>query len=121
MATYQDLMSQKAALERQAAHLMEQIETARQAEHADAVARIKALMSEYGITLADLGSGKAAARPVKSGAPAKTGKRGAPSGRKIAAKYRDSATGDTWSGRGLQPNWLKARLASGHKIDEFAV
>ena len=42
-------------------------------------------------------------------------------GRKVAAKYRDSATGNSWSGRGLQPNWLKAALASGRKLEEFAV
>ena len=35
----------------------------------------------------------------------------------MAAKYRNKATGETWSGRGLQPRWLKAALASGKKLD----
>lgn len=115
MATYQDLISQKAALEQQAAALTEQIEAARRAEHVSVVAKIKALMDEHGITLADLGSGK--------GAAAKSSKspKGNVAGRKVAAKYRNAATGDTWSGRGLQPNWLKAALASGRKIEDFAV
>ena len=39
----------------------------------------------------------------------------------VAAKYRNKATGETWSGRGLQPKWLKAALAAGRKIDDFAV
>ena len=42
-------------------------------------------------------------------------------GAKVAPKYRDTATGQTWSGRGLQPNWLKAALAAGRKIDDFRV
>lgn len=37
-----------------------------------------------------------------------------------AVKYRYALTGETWSGRGLQPAWLKAALASGRKLEEFA-
>ncbi|MCU0966111.1 MAG: H-NS histone family protein, partial [Burkholderiaceae bacterium] len=33
----------------------------------------------------------------------------------------DAATGNTWSGRGLQPRWLKQALASGKKISDFAL
>jgi DNA-binding protein H-NS len=39
----------------------------------------------------------------------------------VAPKYRNPQTGETWSGRGLQPNWLKSALAAGHKIEEFSV
>ena len=39
---------------------------------------------------------------------------------KVAAKYRDEA-GNTWSGRGLQPRWLKAAIGAGKKIEDFAV
>ncbi|WP_421885242.1 H-NS family nucleoid-associated regulatory protein [Methylibium sp.] len=105
-------MSQKAALEQQAAALTEQIETARRAEHTAVIAKIKALMDEHGITLTDLGRSKSPAKAVKTGGTA---------GRKVAVKYRNTATGDTWSGRGLQPNWLKAALSSGRKIEEFSV
>lgn len=115
MATYQELISQKAALEKQAADLQDQIETARQGEHTEAVAQIKALMEKHGVTLAELGGAKA--KPGRTPRAAKTGN----PGRKVAPKYRDPATGDTWSGRGLQPNWLKAALASGKKIEDFAL
>jgi len=104
MASLQDLLDRKAALERE-------IEATRRQERADAVSKIKALMSEYGLTMADLtakGASKSAA----------TGSRG---GGKVAVKYRNAATGDTWSGRGLQPKWLKAALAAGRTIEEFAV
>lgn len=104
MASLQELLDQKAELERQ-------IESTRRTERADAIAKVRALMSEHGLSLADL-SGKTAA-PKAPGAP-KTGG-------KVAAKYRNTATGDSWSGRGLQPKWLKAALAAGRKIEEFAV
>ena len=60
-------------------------------------------MAEYGLTVADLGGtvGRAKAKKAKS------------SGSKVAAKYRNASTGESWSGRGLQPRWLKAALASG--------
>lgn len=115
MPTYQELVTQQAELEKQAAALQEQIEQARKAERADAVARIKALMDDYGVTLAELGGGKSGGRSTK---PAKAS---ATAGRKVPPKYRDEATGNTWSGRGLQPNWLKAAIAGGRKLEDFAV
>ena len=99
-----DLLAQKAAIE-------QQIEQAARSERADAVAKVKALMAEHGLSLADLGT-RASAGKAKGGSR---------SGGKVAAKYRDAATGATWSGRGLRPNWLKAALASGRKLEDFAV
>jgi DNA-binding protein H-NS len=34
-------------------------------------------------------------------------------------KYRTAQTGETWTGRGLQPRWLKAALAAGAKLSDF--
>lgn len=96
-----DLLAQKAALDKQIAE-------AQRAERGDAIAQIKALMAEHGLTAADL-----------SGRAGKAGK--SPGGGKVAAKYRNKATGETWSGRGLQPRWLKAALATGKKLTDFAV
>lgn len=42
-----------------------------------------------------------------------------PEGR--AVKYRNASTGETWSGRGLQPKWLKAALAGGAALADFEV
>ena len=103
MATLQELMAQREALERQ-------IEQTKKQERGEASEKVKALMAEYGLTVADLGS-----RPATG--KAKKGK----SGGKVAAKYRNTSTGETWSGRGLQPRWLKAALASGRKLADFAV
>lgn len=41
-------------------------------------------------------------------------------GTKIAAKYKDEA-GNSWSGRGSQPRWLRAALEGGKKLEDFAV
>lgn len=101
MTKLRDLLAQKAALEKQ-------IEEAARNERADAIAKVKALMAEHGLTVADL-SARSAPKAARS------------TGSKVAAKYRNSATGDTWSGRGLQPNWLKAALAAGKKLEDFAV
>ncbi len=105
MATLQELMAQKEAIERQ-------IEQTTTRERGAAIEKVRVLMSEYGLTVADLGGktgGTKAAKKTKIG------------GTKVAAKYRDTSTGESWSGRGLQPRWLKAALAGGRKLTDFAV
>ena len=101
MATLKELLAQREAIE-------QQIEQTKKQERGDAVAKVRSLMAEYGLTLADLG-GKA---------PAVKGPAG---GAKVPAKYRNASTGESWSGRGLQPRWLKAALASGKKLSDFAL
>lgn len=112
MVSYQDLVAQKAALEKQQAELEKKIAEALNAERSAVLTQIRTLMAEHGITVADLGT--------KSGGKAASGK-SATAGRKVAPKYRDPSTGDTWSGRGLQPKWLKAALSSGRKLEDFAI
>ena len=36
-----------------------------------------------------------------------------------AVRYRNAHTGESWTGRGLQPKWLKAALASGKTLADF--
>ncbi|MEY8875225.1 MAG: H-NS family nucleoid-associated regulatory protein, partial [Leptothrix sp. (in: b-proteobacteria)] len=63
--------------------------------------------------LADLGG--------KVGRAPKAASTATPATRKVAPKYRDPSTGETWSGRGLQPKWLKAALETGRSLEEFSV
>lgn len=42
-------------------------------------------------------------------------------GQKVAPKYRDPATGDTWAGRGARPRWLVARIKDGKKLQDFQI
>lgn len=53
---------------------------------------------------------------------AKKGARGAAvkTAAQMPAKYRDDA-GNSWSGRGLQPRWLKEALSSGKTLESFRV
>ena len=99
MPSVSELLAQKAAIE-------QQIADAQRAERAGAVAQVRALMAEHGLTMADLSSKAATVKRT---------------GAKVAAKYRDGATGNTWSGRGLQPKWLKQAPASGKNISDFAL
>ncbi len=101
MASLQELLAKKEALDRE-------IELTQRQEHSSAIAKVRALMSEYGLTVADL----SAKNPVKSKPEA---------GRKVAAKYRNTSTGESWSGRGLQPKWLKAAIAAGRRLEDFSV
>jgi DNA-binding protein H-NS len=41
-------------------------------------------------------------------------------GRKVPIKYRDKS-GNTWTGRGAQPVWLREKLKAGAKLEDFAV
>lgn len=98
MASYKELKAK-------AEDLMRQAEAARRTETAAVIAEIKARMTEYGITLTDLGG---AAKKMSSRAAA-------------AIKYRNPATGAAWSGRGRPPLWLVDELAKGKKREEFLV
>ena len=90
MATLQELISQKAALERE-------IHEAQQQVRADGIAKIRALMTEHGLTVADLSEARASGK-------GRTGK-----GQKVAPKYRDPETGKTWTGRGVAPKWIAGK------------
>ena len=39
----------------------------------------------------------------------------------VAPKYRDSATGITWTGRGKQPKWLSAAISGGKTLEDFKI
>ena len=106
MESIKDLIAQREALEKK-------IKDAQRNERQAAISQVRELMATFELTAADLTSRK----------PPATSKRSANStaGRKVAAKYRHAKTGDSWSGRGLQPKWLRAELAAGKKLSDFAV
>ena len=108
----QELLAQREALARQTAELEKAIADAQSETRKEVLAKIRTLMAENGLTIADLEISKKSV--VKADKSPRTGT-------KVAAKYRDTNSGNAWSGRGLQPKWLKAALADGRKIEEFAV
>ena len=99
-------MTSYTELQREIARLMQEADAARKAEVAAAVADIKAKMLEYGITVADLGS---------------TGRSSRAKGTTVAAKYRNRATGETWTGLGKMPKWLQAEVVSGKRKEDFLI
>lgn len=114
MSTYQELIAQKAELDRLQADLEKQITETLRNERAGVISQIKSLMADHGITAADLTSSK-------PGRPPKIGIAEPGTTRKVAAKYREPNTGETWSGRGLKPKWLTAAIEGGRSLADFAV
>ena len=101
MASYKEILNQIETLKQQA-------EEARKQELASAIAEIKRIMSQFGISPADLGlSGRAGKSKGKGGS--------------VAAKYRDPVSGKTWSGRGRRPAWVVAAEAEGKNLDAFKI
>ncbi len=93
MTTYKELQSQIEKLQKEA-------EQARKTELANAIAEIHAKMKEYGISAEDLGFGSALGAKRKVAKAVR---------RPVAPKYRNNATGETWSGRGKPPKWMAGR------------
>lgn len=88
----QTLIEQKAAIEAQ-------IEKTRLESKAAAIAQVRQILSDHGLKIEDI-EGK------------KLGK--------VAPKYRDAA-GNTWTGRGQKPVWLRNVLAAGVPLDALRV
>jgi DNA-binding protein H-NS len=103
MPSLQDLLAQRAEIEKKIADVQRE-------ERSNAINKVKSLMAEFGLTAADI-AGKAPAPRVAGTKPVS----------KVAPKFRNAATGETWSGRGLQPKWLKAALAGGAKLADFTI
>ncbi len=102
----------------QRAELDKKITEARRERRGDAIAKIRALMAEHGLSAADIAGKVVSARASAAGSVSPSS--GTSTG-KVAAKYRNAATGDAWTGRGLQPRWLRAALEGGAKIEDFKI
>ena len=92
-------------LQAKIADLQAQAEQVRREERQQAIDMAKTMISTYDITARDLGLYKSP--KVKTGPKP---------GNKIAAKYRDPASGATWSGRGKTPKWINGADRSQYAI-----
>lgn len=86
MTSYKELLQQRETLE-------QQINEARRRELSNAISQARALVAEYGLTAQDI-------------FPASRG-RSPTAGSKVSPKYRNPATGQTWTGRGKAPRWIQ--------------
>lgn len=122
-------MKNLAAIQAQIEDLQKQAAELRQKEYRKTVSDIVAQMRAFGISVEDIrealrrdgGPGKSIGR---RGRPKKVtpGAEGAPAAKRKPApiKYRGPA-GETWTGRGKQPRWLKALVDAGRQPEEFLI
>lgn len=94
MNTYRTLLAQRAELDKK-------IETERAAARATALATVRELCAEHGITAADLAPSASKSKPPRASVP---------------AKYRNPETGDTWTGRGKEPVWIRGLAREDYRI-----
>ena len=97
-------MSTLKEIDAQLAVLQAQREKLRQSELKEAISQARSLIAEYGLTSADV---FLPSRGRSSGNRAK-----------VAAKYRDPASGATWTGRGKAPKWIVGQDREKYAIKE---
>lgn len=99
MNSYEELVAQRAEIDRK-------IEEMLRAEKAEAVATVKKLVAQFELSPDECGfKGLGRASREKS---------------QIAPLYR-GPNGETWTGRGLPPKWLKALEANGQPRSNFRI
>ena len=99
MSAYKELLEKKAALDAE-------IEAARKEEIGAAVSMVRELIAEFDLTERDIfGGSRSSASSLKVKKP-------------VAAKYRNPATGETWTGRGKAPKWIDGQEREQYLIVE---
>jgi DNA-binding protein H-NS len=92
-------------LRAQQAAINKQIEELIQSSRKGAIEQALALIKDHQLTQQDLFGGGTVEKTAKTKVT-------------VPAKYRDPATGNVWSGRGLPPKWIKE---SGKDKAEFLI
>ena len=115
-------------IEKRIAKLQAEAEAIKAKEAVGVIDRIRAAVAHYGLTVEHIfgthgvkpARGRSPKAAVAKGSHKRLGVRTSPiKGTKAPIKYRDSA-GNSWSGRGSQPRWLRAAIDSGKRIEDFA-
>lgn len=88
----------------------DRVDAMRKAESAKALEKVKEMIRAYQLTAVDVFGrhGRASGAGVGAG------------GSKVAPKYRDPATGATWTGRGKSPRWLDGKNKDDYRIADPA-
>lgn len=95
--TLDQLLAEREALDQRIKELQNEARS-------EAIAKVRALIGDHGLTQQDL---------FASSSSLKAGKT---SGIKVPAKYRDPETGNEWSGRGVPPVWLRGKNKADYLI-----
>ncbi len=106
-------------IRKQIESLEKEAESVRSREVADVIARIKKAIEFYELAEKDLFEAKTgrAGRPkgIDGAATKKVAKK------KVVAKYKDPASGKTWTGHGKRPGWFLQAIESGKKAEDLSV
>ena len=105
-------------IQKQIETLQHQAEKLRKQESNGVIARIKVAIAHYGLTAEQLGFG-ATANGAKTKTKTKTKAKAGKATPTRSAKYSDGQ-GNSWSGVGKRPYWLRDALAAGRTLEEFA-
>ena len=105
MSSFKELVAQREKLDSQINAMM-------QREKAEGIAKAKEIIEQFGLEAGDL-FGRKVAGKGKRGRPAKKGvvskKRVGKKRGKVAAKYKNPSTEETWTGRGKAPIWIAGK------------
>ncbi len=124
MQTFEQIQQQIVDLQKQADAMRKQAVMA-------AIKEVKRLVNLYNLGMADIGlaigsaskkiAKVASATKNKSSKPVKAAKKSSDKRAAVAPKYRDSETGQTWTGRGKVPTWLATKIAAGASKESFKI
>jgi len=105
-------------IERRIRELMQKAEEIKRRKDNPALRKVVSLMREHHISIGELRAamnGRGRASNSRSSRDSRLRRK------KIKPMYRDSKTGETWSGRGRPARWIAAAEKAGHKRAEFLV
>ena len=106
-------MSEYLALKAQIADLQKKAKALRSEERHAAILKIRELIQVFDLQSSELGfSGSARGQPARKPHSA--------AGKKLPAKYKD-ADGNSWTGRGIKPRWLRTALESGQSLEALKI
>ena len=106
-------MSEYLALKAHIAELQKKAEALRSEERQAAILKIRELIHVFDLQSSELGfSGNVRGQPARKPHSA--------AGKKLPAKYKD-ADGNTWTGRGIKPLWLRTALESGQSLEALKI
>ena len=107
MSNYTELMQEIEDLEKALSLAKKKADQAKLEHHQESVAKVLNLMNSTGVTIEDLKN-----PPKIKIARQKKGT--------MPAKYADGQ-GNSWSGKGPMPQWLKNAAAAGKKLDDYII
>src|ERR1700754_2769882 len=94
------------AIQRKIERLRAQADKAATKQHSAVIERIRGIMEKHGLSMADVAAhveGKRGVRGARAGNAAGAALQGKG---KLPPKYRNPATGETWSGHARPPRWI---------------